>query len=88
MCSPANVWENTDSSNNVGTINLKVAPSLMDNREGKFNNVVTDFTTVDGGVAFVVYGEDTGNYRLHKLTATTTDVDDENITGSILSTTL
>ena len=83
----ANVWENTDSSNNVGTINLKVAPSLMDNREGKFNNVVTDFTTVDGGVAFVVYGEDTGNYRLHKLTATTTDVDDENITGSILSTT-
>ena len=83
----ANVWENTDSSNNVGTINLKVAPSLMDNREGLFNNVVTDFTTVDGGVAFVVYGEDTGNYRLHKLTATTTDVDDENITGSILSTT-
>ena len=83
----ANVWENTDSSNNVGTINLKVAPSLMDNREGEFNNVVTDFTTVDGGVAFVVYGEDTGNYRLHKLTATTTDVDDENITGSILSTT-
>ena len=83
----ANVWENTDSSNNVGTINLKVAPSLMDNREGKFNNVVTDFTTVDGGVAFVVYGEDIGNYRLHKLTATTTDVDDENITGSILSTT-
>ena len=83
----ANVWENTDSSNNVGTINLKVAPSLMDNREGYFNNVVTDFTTVDGGVAFVVYGEDTGNYRLHKLTATTTDVDDENITGSILSTT-
>ena len=83
----ANVWENTDSSNNVGTINLKIAPSLMDNREGLFNNVVTDFTTVDGGVAFVVYGEDTGNYRLHKLTATTTDVDDENITGSILSTT-
>ena len=83
----ANVWENTDSSNNVGTINLKIAPSLMDNREGEFNNVVTDFTTVDGGVAFVVYGEDTGNYRLHKLTATTTDVDDENITGSILSTT-
>ena len=83
----ANVWENTDSSNNVGTINLKVAPSLMDNREGKFNNVVTDFTTVDGGVAFVVYGEDTGNYRLHKLTATTTDLDDKYITGSILSTT-
>ena len=76
----ANVWENTDSSNNVGTINLKIAPSLMDNREGYFNNVVTDFTTVDGGVAFAVINQDidvenpTGDVRLALLDATDSDV--------------
>ena len=86
----ANVWENTDSSNNVGTINLKVAPSLMDNREGKFNNVVTDFTTVDGGVAFAVINQDidvehpTGDVRLALLDATDSDASDSVITGTIL----
>ena len=86
----ANVWENTDSSNNVGTINLKVAPSLMDNREGLFNNVVTDFTTVDGGVAFAVINQDidvenpTGDVRLALLDATDSDASDSVITGTIL----
>ena len=87
----ANVWENTDSSNNVGTINLKVAPSLMDNREGDFNNVVTDFTTVDGGVAFAVINQDidvenpTGDVRLALLDATDSDVSNSVITGTILN---
>ena len=86
----ANVWENTDSSNNVGTINLKIAPSLMDNREGQFNNVVTDFTTVDGGVAFAVINQDidvknpTGDVRLALLDATDSDASDSVITGTIL----
>ena len=86
----ANVWENTDSSNNVGTINLKIAPSLMDNREGYFNNVVTDFTTVDGGVAFAVINQDidvenpTGDVRLALLDATDSDASDSVITGTIL----
>ena len=86
----ANVWENTDSSNNVGTINLKIAPSLMDNREGLFNNVVTDFTTVDGGVAFAVINQDidvenpTGDVRLALLDATDSDASDSVITGTIL----
>ena len=86
----ANVWENTDSSNNVGTINLKVAPSLMDNREGYFNNVVTDYTTVDGGVAFAVINQDidvenpTGDVRLALLDATDSDASDSVITGTIL----
>ena len=87
----ANVWENTDSSNNVGTINLKIAPSLMDNREGLFNNVVTDFTTVDGGVAFAVINQDidvehpTGDVRLALLDATDSDVSNSVITGTILN---
>ena len=86
----ANVWENTDSSNNVGTINLKIAPSLMDNREGYFNNVVTDYTTVDGGVAFAVINQDidvenpTGDVRLALLDATDSDASDSVITGTIL----
>ena len=85
------MWENTDSSNNVGTINLKVAPSLMDNRERLFNNVVTDFTTVDGGVAFAVINQDidvehpTGDVRLALLDATDSDVSNSVITGTILN---
>ena len=87
----ANVWENTDSSNNVGTINLKIAPSLMDNRERYFNNVVTDYTTVDGGVAFAVINQDidvehpTGDVRLALLDATDSDVSNSVITGTILN---
>ena len=86
----ANVWENTDSSNNVGTINLKIAPSLMDNREGQFNNVVTDFTTVDGGVAFAVVNGTTAegqDVRLELLDATDSDVNNADITGTILNNT-
>ena len=54
----ANVWENTDTSNNVGTINLYVPQSLMDNEEGMYNNVVLDYTTKDRGVAFAVINGD------------------------------
>ena len=87
----ANVWENTDSSNNVGTINLKIAPSLMDNREGDFNNVVTDYTTVDGGVAFAVTWGKAGvrqspDVELEVLDCTDSDVDPDDITGHILNT--
>ena len=87
----ANVWENTDSSNNVGTINLKIAPSLMDNREGNFNNVVTDYTTVDGGVAFAVTWGKAGvrqspDVELEVLDCTDSDVDPDDITGHILNT--
>ena len=84
----ANVWENTNSSNNVGTINLKIAPSLMDNREGDFNNVVTDYTTVDGGVAFAVTWGKAGvrqspDVELEVLDCTDSDVDPDDITGHI-----
>ena len=59
----ANVWENTDTSNNVGTINLYVPQSLMDNEEGTYNNVVLDYTTKDRGVAFAVINGDVNSGR-------------------------
>ena len=94
----ANVWENTDSSNNVGTINLQVPPSLLDHTENgpnggtfeNYNNVITDFTTVNGGVAFAVINQDidvenpTGDVRLALLDATDSDASDSVITGTIL----
>ena len=95
----ANVWENTDSSNNVGTINLQVPPSLLDHTENgpnggtfeNYNNVITDFTTVNGGVAFAVINQDidvehpTGDVRLALLDATDSDVSNSVITGTILN---
>ena len=93
----ANVWENTNSSNNVGTINLKVAPSLMDHTENdgtveNFNNVVTDFTTVNGGVAFAVtwgkvdVNNTTKDIGLTQLDCTDSDVKNTApITGDILT---
>ena len=99
----ANVWENTDSSNNVGTINLQVPPSLLDHTENgpnggtfeNYNNVITDFTTVNGGVAFAVIdgGDDdsidldtpTGDVRLKLLDATDSDANNATITGTILN---
>ena len=97
----ANVWENTDSSNNVGTINLQVPPSLLDHTENgpnggtfeNYNNVITDFTTVNGGVAFAVINQDidvenpTGDVRLALLDATDSDASDSVITGTILMST-
>ena len=94
----ANVWENTDSSNNVGTINLQVPPSLLDHTENgpnggtveNYNNVITDFTTVNCGVAFAVINQDidvenpTGDVRLALLDATDSDASDSVITGTIL----
>ena len=95
----ANVWENTDSSNNVGTINLQVPPSLLDHTENgpnggtfeNYNNVITDFTTVNDGVAFAVINQDidvenpTGDVRLALLDATDSDVSNSVITGTILN---
>ena len=55
-----------------------------------YNNVVTDFTTVNGGVAFAVINQDidvenpTGDVRLALLDATDSDASDSVITGTIL----
>ena len=84
----ANVWENTDTSNNVGTINLYVPQSLMDNDEGLYNNVVLDYTTKDRGVAFAVINGDVnvnGDVRLAKLSCTVNDDSPTKISGTVIN---
>ena len=85
----ANVWENTDTSNNVGTINLYVPRSLIDNEEGKYNNVVLDYTTKDRGVAFAVINGDvnSGDIRLAKLSRTENDQSTSWISGTVINST-
>ena len=82
----ANVWENTDTSNNVGTINLYVPQSLIDNKEGTYNNVVLDYTTKDRGVAFAVINGDvnSGDIRLAKLSRTENDQSPSWISGTVI----
>ena len=82
----ANVWENTDTSNNVGTINLYVPQSLIDNEEGTYNNVVLDYTTKDRGVAFAVINGDvnSGDIRLAKLSRTENDQSTSWISGTVI----
>ena len=84
----ANVWENTDTSNNVGTINLYVPQSLIDNKEGTYNNVVLDYTTKDRGVAFAVINEDvnsSADVRLAKLSCTENDKLTDTISGTVIN---
>lgn len=84
----ANVWENTDTSNNVGTINLYVPRSLIDNKEGTYNNVVLDYTTKDRGVAFAVINEDvnsSADVRLAKLSCTENDKLTDTISGTVIN---
>ena len=83
----ANVWENTDTSNNVGTINLYVPQSLIDNEEGTYNNVVLDYTTKDRGVAFAVINGDvnSGDIRLAKLSRTENDQSTSWISGTVIN---
>ncbi|MFR7484923.1 MAG: S-layer homology domain-containing protein, partial [Acutalibacter sp.] len=85
----ANVWENTDTSNNVGTINLYVPRSLIDNEEGTYNNVVLDYTTKDRGVAFAVINGDvnSGDIRLAKLSRTENDQSTSWISGTVINST-
>ena len=86
----ANVWEETNSNNNVGTINLYVPRSLMDNDEGLYNNVVLDYTTKDRGVAFAVINGTTAageDVRLAKLSCTENDQSTSWISGTVINST-
>ena len=69
----AYVSEKTNGQNMVGEVNMKIAPSLYGKNDLgiSYQNTVVDFTTVNGGVAFLKEGN---NYFL--LTATTNDDDD------------
>ena len=86
----ANVWEETNSNNNVGTINLYVPQSLIDNKEGTYNNVVLDYTTKDRGVAFAVINGTTAageDVRLAKLSCTENDQSTSWISGTVINST-
>ena len=80
----AYVSEKTNGQNMVGEVNMEIAPSLYGTNDLgiTYQDTVVDFTTVNGGVAFLKEGN---NYFL--LTATTNDDDDTPpLTGDQLET--
>ncbi len=80
----AYVSEKTNGQNMVGEVNMEIAPSLYGTNDLgiTYQDTVVDFTTVNGGVAFLKEGN---NYFL--LTATTNDDDDTApLTGDQLET--
>ena len=80
----AYVSEKTNGQNMVGEVNMEIAPSLYGTNDLgiTYQDTVVDFTTVNGGVAFLKEGD---NYFL--LTATTNDDDDTPpLTGDQLET--
>ncbi len=85
----ANVQQATNL--NHGVVSMMVPPSLMvdeTNSGRSFLNVVTNFETANGGVAFAVASGDASNgYTLVNLAATTNDIDTVNLTGTCLNET-
>ena len=85
----ANVQQATNL--NHGVVSMLVPPSLMvdeTNSGRSFLNVVTNFETANGGVAFAVASGDASNgYTLVNLAATTNDIDTVNLTGTCLNET-
>ena len=85
----ANVQQATNL--NHGVVSMLVPPSLMvdETNSGRpFLNVVTNFETANGGVAFAVASGDASNgYELVELEATTNDIDTAKLTGTCLNET-
>ena len=82
----AQISTKTNSSQNVGNLNLAVPVSLngTDDLGVSYYNVVTEFATNNGGVAYVVTESNGGGYHIADLTAITkTDADDVNGTKLI-----
>ena len=79
----AYVSEKTDGNHMVGDINMEIAPSLTKKNDNNLTyiNVVIDYATNNGGVAFFRKGQ-SGNY--FPLTATTNDDNESSITGKLL----
>ena len=66
-----------------GVVSMMVPPSLM---QADYQNIVTNFETAEGGVAYVISQADASSwYVLDKLTATTDDDDPDNLTGKKLT---
>ena len=70
----AQIDTHTNGSTNVTNLNLEVPVSLTDaNDLGlDYSNVVTNFATKDGGVAYVVSESNPGGYYVRPLTAIST----------------
>ena len=70
----AYVSEKTNGQNMVGEVNMKIAPSLYGKNDLGilYQNTVVDFTTVNGGVAFLK-DQDSGKNNYFVLTATAND---------------
>ena len=79
----AYVSEKTNGNHMVGDINMEIAPSLTKKNDNNLTyiNVVIDYATNNGGVAFFRKGQ-SGNY--FPLTATTNDDNESSITGKLL----
>jgi hypothetical protein len=81
----AQISTKTNSSQNVGNLNLSVPVSLTNaNDLGlTYANVVTEFATNNGGVAYFVTSSNAGGYHVTDLAAITKTVADD-ITGTEL----
>ena len=85
------VAQRTSGDKYVQTLNLKVPLSFTKSDLGiTFRNVVTDFNTRNGGVAFVVTysgagGTGIGNWNVEPLKATT-DAIEQPVSGEVIST--
>ena len=79
----ANVQQATNLSH--GVVSMMVPPSLLNKDVSGYQNIVTNFETADGGVAFVVTYADASGYNIAPLTATTDDDDTANLTGKKLT---
>ena len=75
----ANVQQATNL--NHGVVSMMVPPSLM---QAGYQNIVTNFETANGGVAFVVDYNNGTDYNISALKATTNDDNAVAITGSEL----
>ena len=87
----AEVYTTTSADKKVGTLNIEVAPSLYDEDDLgiQYQNIITDFATRDGGLAFiksenVTAGEQNANKYI-PLKALTSDVD-QPLSGHVIET--
>ena len=88
----ANVSQATNANHYVGTLNLKVAPSLTNGQNGNdlgitYHNVITEISKQDGAVVYGVLESRGGNLRLKEVDATTNGISDDSLTGDLIDNT-
>ena len=83
----AYVSEKTNGDHMVGEVNMEIAPSLTDRNDNNldYQNVIVDFLTNNGGVAYIETWDIKNDLIYIPLTATTSDDVPDKITGSILT---